>query len=62
VSEVFPWQDLRITLDAKGILEKEMLQPKEDLKNRQLITENPDYVSGLYRKYAEFVKNNMNSK
>ncbi len=62
VSEVFVWQDLCITLDAKGILEKEMFQSKEDLKNKQLITENPNYVSGLYRKYTEFVKDKLNSK
>ena len=61
-SEVFAWQVLCMTLDNKGILEKEMFQSKEDLKVRQLITENPHYVSGLYRKYTEFVKNNMNSK
>ncbi|MFB5632266.1 MAG: hypothetical protein ACE5Q9_02945 [Nitrosopumilus sp.] len=60
--EVFGWQDLCITLDNKGIIEKEMFQSKEDLKNKKLIIENPNYVSGLYRKYTEFVKNNMNSK
>lgn len=60
--EVFAWQDLCVTLDNQGIIEKEMFQSKEDLKKQQLITENPYYVSGLYRKYTEFVKNNMNSK
>lgn len=60
-SEVFAWQDLCVTLDGKGIIEKEMFQSKEDLKNKLLITENPLYHSGLYRKYIEFVKN-MNSK
>ena len=60
--EVFGWQDLCVTLDNKGIIEKEMFQSKEDLKNKKLIIENPNYVSGLYRKYTEFVKNNMNSK
>ena len=60
--EVFAWQDLCVTLDNKGIIEKEMFQSKEDLKNKKLIIENPNYVSGLYRKYTEFVKNNMNSK
>lgn len=61
-SEVFAWQDLCVTLDARGIIEKEMFQSKEDLKNTQLIVENPHYVSGLYRRYTEFVKDNMNSK
>ncbi|MCE2506183.1 MAG: hypothetical protein J4F36_06900 [Nitrosopumilaceae archaeon] len=61
-TEVFAWQDLCVTLDDKGIIEKEMFQSKEDLKNKQLIIQNPDYHSGLYRKYTEFVKNNMNSK
>ena len=61
-SEVFAWQDLCVTLDNQGIIEKDMFQSKEDLKKQQLITENPHYVSGLYRKYTEFVKNNMNSK
>ncbi|WP_428324273.1 hypothetical protein [Nitrosopumilus sp.] len=58
ISEVFAWQDLCITLDNQGIIEKEMFQSKEDLKKQQLIIENPHYVSGLYRKYTEFVKNN----
>ena len=55
-------QDLCITLDNQGIIEKEMFQSKEDLKSKKLIIENPHYVSGLYRKYTEFVKDNMNSK
>ena len=58
-SEVYAWQDLCVTLDNQGIIEKEMFQSKEDLKKQRLITENPDYVSGLYRRYTEFVKNNM---
>jgi hypothetical protein len=62
VKEVIAWQDLCITLDDEGIIEKEMFQSKEDLKNRLLIVENPNYQSGLYRKYVEFVKENMNSK
>ena len=60
--EVFAWQDICITLDEKGIFEKEMYQLKEDLKNKLLIIENPHYQSGLYRKYTEFVKENMNSE
>ncbi|MEK9682584.1 MAG: hypothetical protein VW081_06840 [Nitrosopumilus sp.] len=61
-SEVFAWQDLCITLDDQGIIEKEMFQSKEDLKDKKLIIVNPHYSSGLYRKYTEFVKNKMNSK
>ena len=61
-SEVFAWQDLCVTLDNKGIIEKEMFESKEDLKNKQLIIENPNYVSGFYRKYTEFVKDNMEFK
>jgi hypothetical protein len=60
--EVFAWQDICITLDEEGIFEKEMYQSKEDLINKSLIVENPNYQSGLYRKYIEFVKENMNSK
>ena len=59
ISEVFAWQDLCVTLDNQGIIEKEMFQSKEDLKKQRLITENPNYVSGLYRRYTEFVKSNM---
>lgn len=61
-SEVFAWQDLCVTLDNKGIVEREMFQSKEDLKNKNLVTENPNYVSGLYRKYTEFVKDNTKFK
>ena len=60
--EVFAWQDICITLDDQGIIEKEMFQSKESLKENQLIIENPEYQSGLYRKYTEFVKNNLDSK
>ena len=31
VKEVFAWQDICITLDDQGIIEKEMFQSKEDL-------------------------------
>jgi len=58
--EVFAWQDICITLDEKEIFEKDMFQSKEDLKNKSLIVENPNYRSGLYRKYIEHVKENMN--
>lgn len=60
--EVFAWQDICITLDDKGIFEKGMYQSKEDLKNKLLIIQNPNYQSGLYRKYTEYVKEKMNSK
>ena len=60
--EVFAWQDICVTLDEKGIFEKDMFQSKEDLKNKLLIVENPHYQSGLYRKYTEHVKENMKSK
>ena len=60
--EVFAWQDICITLDDKGIFEKDMFQSKEDLKNKLLVVPNPNYQSGLYRKYTEFVKENMKSK
>ena len=54
--EVFAWQDLCITLDNMGMVEKNMFQSKESLKKNCLIVENPDYQSGLYRKYTEYVK------
>ena len=60
--EVFAWQDICITLDNRGIFEKDMYLSKEDLKNKSLILENPNYTSGLYRKYTEYVKENMKSK
>ena len=60
--EVYSWQDVCITLDEKGIVEKDMCQSKEDLKNKSLIVVNPQYQGGLYRKYTEYVKENSNSK
>ena len=54
--EVFAWQDLCITLDNMGIIEKDMFQSKESLKKNYLIVKNPDYQSGLYRKHTEYVK------
>lgn len=60
--EVFSWQDVCVTLDAKGIVEKDMYQSKEDLKNKSLIVVNPQYQSGLYRKYTEYIKENFNPK
>ncbi|MGH1566270.1 MAG: hypothetical protein ACRBB5_02350 [Nitrosopumilus sp.] len=60
--EVSAWQDICISLDDKRIFEKDMYQSKEDLKNKLLVIKNPQYQSGLYRKYVEYVKENMNSK
>lgn len=60
--EVSAWQDICITLDDKGIFEKNMYCSKEDLKNKSFIIKNPHYESGLYRKYVEYVKDTMNSK
>ena len=60
--EVFAWQDICMTLDDRGIFERNMYQSKEDLKDKLLILVNPEYQSGLYRKYVEYVKENMNPK
>jgi len=60
--EVFTWQDICMTLDDRGIFEKDMFHSKEDLKDKLLIVMNPEYQSGLYRKYVEYVKENMNPK
>ena len=60
--EVFAWQDLCLTLDNMEIIEKDMFQSKESLKKNNLIIENPNYQSGLYRKYTEYVKNNFSKK
>ncbi len=61
-TEVISWQDICITLDERGIFEKEMYQSKEDLKNKSLIVINPQYQSDLSRKYTQYVKENLNSK
>ncbi len=60
--DVFAWQDICITLDDKGIFEKDMYPSKEGLKNKLLITPNPNYQFCLYRKYAEYVKEKMKSR
>ena len=60
--EVFAWQDISITLDDKGISEKNMYQSKEDLKDKLLIINNPQYVPGLYRQYVEYAKKNIDTK
>ena len=62
LSEVFSLQDICITLDERGFFEKDMYQSKEDLKNKSLIVINPQYSPGLYRKYTEYVKGNLNFK
>ena len=60
--EVSMWQELCVTLDNKGIFEKNMLNSKKDLVEKSLITANPNYESGLYRKHTEYIKNNFKSK
>jgi len=55
--EVHAWQDICITLDERGIFERQMYQSKEDLKDKSLITKNPQYQSGLYRMHTEYIKN-----
>jgi len=57
--EVSAWQDICITLENKGIFEKDMYQSKEDLKTKLLVVKNPQYQSGLYRKHIEYVKENL---
>ena len=59
VSEVSRWQEICVSLDEKGIFEKEMFVSKEDLKNNSLIIKNPDYEPGLYRKHVEFTKSKL---
>ena len=59
VLEVSRWQDICVSLDEKGIFEKEMFASKEDLKNNSLIVKNPDYEPGLYRKHVEFTKSKL---
>ena len=60
--EVASWQDICVTLDSKGIFEKNAYQSKEDLKNKFLIIKNPDYQSGFYKKYVDHIKKNQNHK
>ena len=60
--EVYAWQDICITLDSRGIFEKNMYQSKEDLKSKLLIVKNPQYLPGLYRQHIDYVKENFNSK
>lgn len=62
VKEVSNWQDICLSLDEKGIFEKNMFASKEDLKNKLLIVQNPNYVPGLYRKHVEYTKDKQNLK
>lgn len=62
IEEVSFWQDLCVTLDSNGIFEKNMFQSKEDFMNKSLITKNPSYQPGLYRKHTEYVKNNFETR
>lgn len=49
--EVFAWQDLCITLDNMGIIEKDMLQSKESLKKiallLKILTINQDCIANI---------------
>ena len=49
--EVFAWQDICITLDNKGIIEKEMFQSKEDLKKQNSLlkiqTMSQDFIENI---------------
>ncbi|MCV0392165.1 MAG: hypothetical protein K5790_02595 [Nitrosopumilus sp.] len=60
--EIQQWQDMCLQLEEKGIFEKNMYQSKEDLKEKSLITKNPDYQSGLYRIHVDYIKNKIKSK
>ena len=60
--EVSFWQELCVTLDGKGIFEKNMYQSKEDLKEKFLIVQNPEYQSGLYRTHTEYLRNKFKNK
>ena len=56
VEEVSMWQKICISLDEKGISEKNMFASKEDLIQQSLIIKNPEYVEGLYKKHIDFIK------
>ena len=56
LNEVSMWQKICITLDEKGILEKNMLDSKNDLIENTLITKNPNYQEGLYKIHIDYVK------
>lgn len=54
--EVSAWHDICVTLDEKGIFEKNMYRSKENLKIKLLIIANPQYQSGLYRQHIEYLR------
>ena len=60
--EVSSWQELCVLLDAQGIPEQNMLQSKEDMIKKLLITKNPNYQSGLYRKHIDYVKSKCKNR
>ena len=55
--EVSMWKKICASLDEKGIFEKNMYLSKQDLKDQELIIENPEYVAGLYKRHIDFLKN-----
>ena len=56
VEAVSMWQKICITLDEKGIYEKNMNRSKENLIKQYMIIKNPDYEPGLYKNHIDFVK------
>ena len=56
VVEVSMWQKLCISLDEKGIIEKNMFSSKQDLIHQSLIIKNPQYFEGLYKTHIDFIK------
>ena len=60
--EVSHWQELCASLDAQGISEQNMLHSKGDMIKKLLITRNPNYQSGLYRKHIEYLKNKCQNR
>ena len=54
--EVSMWQKICISLDEKGIFEKNMFASKNDLIQENLIIKNPEYKEGLYKTHIDFVK------
>ena len=56
IEEVSMWQKICISLDEKGIFEKNMHASKNDLILQSLIIKNPEYQEGLYKTHIDFVK------
>jgi hypothetical protein len=50
------WKKICITLDEQRIFEENMFASKEDLIQRSLMMENPNYVEGLYKTHIDFIK------